>query len=572
MFLKQIEIRNFRGIRELTLPLGRFNLLIGENNSGKSSILDALRLCLSTSHSNGRSQFEDYDYHLENVSADPTKAPPICITLTFSEIKKDQWSDLLLNRLEGAVQQEVASELNVVVLRLQSQYDSTNQEFTTEFEFLGTENELMNVYNPLQLVNHLRQAVNLFHLESIRDALREYRTNSLFWKAFVKSSQMDEEERIAIEKNLKRLNQEIIDKHAPFEIVKKHIEETTSQLPLGTADPITIEAVPTRVFEILSKSQVLLEAKTGAHIPIIHHGSGTQSLSVIGLFDAFLKNQLLEDIDQDSEPLITFEEPEAHLHPSAVHAVTQKLKEMSGQKIIATHSGEMLASISLKDIIRLHRDNKNIVANRINVDDFDEKDLEKINHHIRKKRGDLLFSRCWILVEGESDLRILSDCSQALSYNLHADGISIIEFANIGAGVIAKLANQFDIEWILLTDRDNQGDKYIKNVNDYIEKQNKHDRVFQLEYGPIEVFLCMKNYGEIYEEHISLEKREEAAMQETHGDLKYWQVLIDGGKGFSKTKLATLVGQKIIETKNVPSQLQEVIETARKLAGVQLDD
>ena len=36
MFLKQLEIKNFRGIQELTLPLDDLCVLIGENNTGKS--------------------------------------------------------------------------------------------------------------------------------------------------------------------------------------------------------------------------------------------------------------------------------------------------------------------------------------------------------------------------------------------------------------------------------------------------------------------------------------------------------------------------------------------------------
>ena len=40
-----LSIRGFRGFRDLTVPqLGRVTLITGKNNTGKSSILEALRL------------------------------------------------------------------------------------------------------------------------------------------------------------------------------------------------------------------------------------------------------------------------------------------------------------------------------------------------------------------------------------------------------------------------------------------------------------------------------------------------------------------------------------------------
>ena len=45
MHYQDLTIRNFRGIKELTLPqLGRVNLLTGKNNTGKTSVLEALQL------------------------------------------------------------------------------------------------------------------------------------------------------------------------------------------------------------------------------------------------------------------------------------------------------------------------------------------------------------------------------------------------------------------------------------------------------------------------------------------------------------------------------------------------
>src|SRR5690606_33660961 len=48
MFLQKFQIKNFRAIHDLELHFNKgLNIIIGENNSGKSAIIDALRICLS---------------------------------------------------------------------------------------------------------------------------------------------------------------------------------------------------------------------------------------------------------------------------------------------------------------------------------------------------------------------------------------------------------------------------------------------------------------------------------------------------------------------------------------------
>lgn len=45
--LSKIHIKNFRSCKQMTLPLGDFTPLVGQNNAGKSTILDAIRLVLA---------------------------------------------------------------------------------------------------------------------------------------------------------------------------------------------------------------------------------------------------------------------------------------------------------------------------------------------------------------------------------------------------------------------------------------------------------------------------------------------------------------------------------------------
>src|SRR5215470_1549979 len=41
--LKSIQFKNFKALRDATLPLGRFTLIVGPNGSGKSTAMQALQ-------------------------------------------------------------------------------------------------------------------------------------------------------------------------------------------------------------------------------------------------------------------------------------------------------------------------------------------------------------------------------------------------------------------------------------------------------------------------------------------------------------------------------------------------
>jgi len=93
MLLKTLSIENFRGIASLVLELDRTTVLIGENNTGKTSVLEALHTCMSRGLTRRATPLSEYDFHLATKEANPADAPQLLLTLTFEETKKDEWAD-----------------------------------------------------------------------------------------------------------------------------------------------------------------------------------------------------------------------------------------------------------------------------------------------------------------------------------------------------------------------------------------------------------------------------------------------------------------------------------------------
>jgi len=66
MYLEKFTIKNFRGIENITLNFNKgLNILIGENNAGKTAILDALRLCLSYGNQRREIYISSSDFHID---------------------------------------------------------------------------------------------------------------------------------------------------------------------------------------------------------------------------------------------------------------------------------------------------------------------------------------------------------------------------------------------------------------------------------------------------------------------------------------------------------------------------
>lgn len=94
MKLTELSISNFKGLKDVTIPLSRFGCLIGENNSGKSSFMQALSLFFSGSKLAASHFFDESE--------------PIRIAVSFTEISESDLARLAdehRERVAGIVKQ-----------------------------------------------------------------------------------------------------------------------------------------------------------------------------------------------------------------------------------------------------------------------------------------------------------------------------------------------------------------------------------------------------------------------------------------------------------------------------------
>ena len=62
MRVARIEIENFRGIKQARLLFPKHGVLIGDNNTGKTTILEALDLVLGPDRLNRQPSIDEHDF------------------------------------------------------------------------------------------------------------------------------------------------------------------------------------------------------------------------------------------------------------------------------------------------------------------------------------------------------------------------------------------------------------------------------------------------------------------------------------------------------------------------------
>ena len=488
MFLKQIDISNFRGIHKMSIQLDQTTVLIGENNTGKSTILDALQLALGSTFARDRIKFMDYDHLLAEGSNQAEDGDTIEIIIHFAEQNADEWPDYIVQRLSDVIQYDDDNRQSVI-LRVRSKYNASTRESIPEWDFLDLTMQQLPA-SGFTYRKTLQSLVPIFPLKSLRDADKEFRISSPLWGSFVRSTTMAPDVKQNLEDELVNLNQKIIDAHESFDTVKEHLSDIAKLVSLTDTNTVNVEAFTGNILDVLSQTKVSLTSITGAKIPLGRHGEGTQSLAVICLFVAFFRSNLGDQISGMQSPLLTLEEPEAHLHPSAAHSVIKLLQNPHGQNIIATHSGDLVSSTPLSSMRRLSRKDGRIIISQVDSNTFDNNDNLTIDHHIKTTRGNILFARCWLLVEGKTERLVFEECARICMTDLAHKGVYCIEYAQIGSLLtLIKFAKQLGIEWFVVADGDDAGNSYVTKARKELAGEDEEVHICQLDHV-FEVLLC----------------------------------------------------------------------------------
>ena len=502
MRLSKLNIEHFRGITSMEIAFERdVTVLIGENNSGKTSVLEAIRFGLDSIKSNKNCVFSEFDFQRSSPESILSGSPDIVFTFSFEENEGSKWNDDILRILDPVI---VGDEFSSIKLRLKGWFDLEQSEMCQDWTFLDdSNNEMPGKSGSLKDIRRLRP---FFFQSALRVANDEFK--GMYWNSFVKHKDIDDTLRKTLERELSEVNLKIIGAHGSFKDITEEVKRISTLVSLASHDAVSIDPANADVYRVLRYAEVNLLTEANAKIPVNNHGEGTKSLSVLLLFSAYLKNRLIQEYEL-AEPIIAIEEPEAHLHPGAIRSVWSIINDLPGQKIIVTHSGDILSEVPIQSIRRLSTSTGNCVCTFIPEGALDPEEVRKFNHHVRRNRGELLFARTWLLVEGETDVSVFVECADILGINLHQLGIRVVECSQAGGPkLFVKAADALGIQWHVVADNDDTGQKYIDAAKALLHERTEGDLITKLKSSNMDVLLCCSGYGEPYKKGIPLQQQQ----------------------------------------------------------------
>lgn len=355
MHIGRLNIENFRCIRSLEVELGPTSVIIGENNAGKTAILDAIKIAMSRRWGrSGQTGFTEYDF---SVGEAGQPRPPIKISLLFSETESGEWPQGLVDDLNEIVRTDPNAGTNSIHMQVRCTFEDVTGSVEPVWEFLNEDGDpFSGAGSRNQNLSKFFDYVPCFSMAAMRDAGVEFGSRSRFWGALLRTIKVDPEKTQELEERFADLNDQLLSADPKLETIKTTLKHISTVIANGAAGDVDVRAVPINLWELISKAEVVIKGKSDdPWLPIGKHGQGVQSLAIIFLFRAFVENALGEPLPEEAAPILALEEPEAHLHPQACRSLWQSINELSGQKIVTTHSPYFVQNVPFKDVIILRR-------------------------------------------------------------------------------------------------------------------------------------------------------------------------------------------------------------------------
>jgi len=460
MKIESVSISNYKCHKELSnVNFHDITTFIGENDSGKTSIIDFLELMLSNKIPQKVDFFHDSDDEYEHeIIGEITFNPnfelqePIqhllnknnrlkikkILTSTnvesFVEIKK--YDDDKLNNFESMDAKSLPSLLAEYGIEAQSNQEKRKEKIRG---FLSASDVPFNY--GFVLIDWKDLA--LFLPKIIRYDVNDYKNPAnIIFKTFREKfdNLLYEYDEINGSRNLK--NEELIRilDEAEGEI-NSEAQKLNDYIKKYNPDIDDIYISPEFDFSnsLISTNIEIIDKTTQSSIPFENRGFGTQKRLFMGIFD--WESSVIKKLG--SSPVIRcYDEPDTNLHIDAQRKMYKAIKKIvesdtNNQIVVCTHSLFMIDNMPIKTIKLLKR-NGDSTTSIESLEGKDDVDTTQFMTSVCKEMGlsnsHIFFEKAFILVEGPTEVNFLPLAYNKIYGSLFTeDGISLINLEGNGA-------------------------------------------------------------------------------------------------------------------------------------------
>lgn len=456
MFVSTIRIQNFRCFDDVSVEFNSgVNVIIGENNAGKTALLKALGLLFDRSN---RSDMQIYDFN-QGIS-DFSVPPIITVSATLTSSPRDTIED---KALVATWLTKLESPWEARLTYVFSLSEEAIPDFNRAMSHAGELPEKTRFWNAVQrcLPKYTSRIyggpldakakaepefLNKFDYHFL-DAIRDVES-----KLFSGSNPM-----------LKKMLQEVLDFDAADDTVRSQrglefrglAGQLTGKLVERIHLPTLIELVDKtgaedggtpRLDGTLNEQDLITALKLfiereGLSLPATYNGLGYNNLIYISLVLASLKfrsSVAKRGPNAALFPMLLIEEPEAHLHPSLQYKLLKYIKERverttdSRQVFVTSHSTHITAASELDSIICMsapgnHRGVKISYPGRVFPQNAQGRTSKKyVERYLDATKSNMLFAKGIILVEGIAEQLLIPCCAEYIDVPLEEGHVTVI--------------------------------------------------------------------------------------------------------------------------------------------------
>ena len=507
IYISNITLKNYRRLENASFPIRPKSVIIGENNSGKTSILELMEIAFSPTKTLHSINEDDISHDYTDLKEFEVifKIKPLNSHVFTPEERSIFYPHIDIND-KGDEQ---------LLLKLRYFNDENYGEYRANFEFLKSDGIGDGI-----IKYGIKRKVPLFLVPALRSAAKDLVNKSGVWGRILKNIELDPG-KIEEAKNLSLKAAEdimgILLGQASLRDTTTTFEKMLRDVLWGEANggELKFSTLPSNERELLQTLQILVKNPGDTDsLAILDQGNGTQSVAVIALMIAY------SSAAGYLTPSIALEEPENHLHPHSIRSLVNYLWDLPQQIILTTHSTQVVDVVSPDEIILLKRRGTRSVVRYVPEGYFNESELVDLRRQIRNAGSEFFFARCVLLTEGDSEKMAFPIFASALGIKLNQLGISVVGVSGGGEfKSFIKLLQKsaLDIPNIVLCDKDKvvtdtaKAMREIGIINFDVSDQNietnrqslEEKGLFFLPNGDFETYMFSEGHTIEYEHAIS---------------------------------------------------------------------